>query len=165
MLRAPVSAEGRHIQPGREGRERMSLGPVHFMVVAFPGNKFKGEILPELAELVEKGLVRVMDLAFVKKDADGSILCLEIEDLNPDEATPFGRFEKEIGDLINEEDMLAAAEALEPGSSAAVMVWENLWAKPFAEALRRADGALVAYDAIPHQVILAAMEYAGTASE
>ncbi len=141
----------------------MSLGPVHFMVLAFPGNKFKGEILPELGRLVESKTIRIMDLAFVKKDADGSILALEIEDLNTDEAAPFAALEKEIGDLINEEDLVAAAEALEPGSSAAVMVWENLWAKPFADTLRGAEGVLLAYEHIPLDVISAAIEYAETA--
>lgn len=136
------------------------MGPVHFMVVAFPGNKFKGEILPELGRLVESKTIRIMDLAFVKKDADGSILALEIEDLNTDEAAPFAAFEKEIGDLINEEDLLAAAEALEPGSSAAVMVWENLWAKPFADTLRGAGGVLLGYEHIPLDVIKDAMEFA-----
>ena len=143
----------------------MSLGPVHFMVVAFPGNQFKGEILPELGRLVENKTIRIMDLAFVKKDADGSMVALEIEDLNTDEAAPFAAFEKEIGDLINEEDLIAAAEELEPGSSAAVMVWENLWAKPFADMLRAADGMLLAYDHIPQDVIVAAMEYTGAPTE
>jgi hypothetical protein len=135
------------------------------MVVAFPGNKFKGEILPELGRLVENKTIRIMDLAFVKKDADGSILALEIEDLNTDEAAPFAAFEKEIGDLINEEDLVAAAEELEPGSSAAVMVWENLWAKPFAAKLRDAGGVLIGYEHIPQDVMTAAMEYTGAAAE
>jgi len=143
----------------------MSLGPVHFMVVAFPGSKFKGEILPELGRLVENEMVRVMDLAFVKKDEDGSILALEIEDLNTDEAAPFAAFEKQIGDLINEEDLMLAADMLEPGSAAAVMVWENLWAKPFVDALRNAEGVLLGYEHIPMDVISAAMEYSGAAIE
>ena len=106
-----------------------SLGPIQYIVVGFPGNNFKGEIIPALGDLVKAGTIRVMDLAFVKKDADGSMLIVELEELADDEAAPFGAFEKQIGDLLNDEDLLVAAEALEPGSSAAVLVWENLWAK------------------------------------
>jgi uncharacterized membrane protein len=134
-----------------------SLGPVQYIVVGFPGNKFKGEIIPELGNLVKSGLIRVMDLAFVQKADDGSIVCMELEDLNDDDAAPFGAFEKQIGDLLNEDDLVVAAEALEPNSSAAVLVWENLWAKKFADALRAAEGVLVAWDRIPYEVVEAAM--------
>jgi hypothetical protein len=135
-----------------------SLGPVQYIVVGFPGNKFKGEILPALGDLVQKGLVRVMDLAFAAKDADGTVVCMEFEDLVKEESSPFAAFENMIGDLISENDLLLAADELEPGSSAAVLVWENLWAKPFAEALQNADGALVAYDRIPYEVIQAVIK-------
>jgi hypothetical protein len=134
-----------------------SLGPIQYIVLGFPGNKFKGEIIPALGELVEAGTIRVMDLAFVKKDADGSILVMELEDLADDEAAPFGAFEKQIGDLLNEEDLLAAADALEPGSSAGVLVWENVWARKFAEAVRGADGMLMAWDHIPYEAVQAVM--------
>jgi Family of unknown function (DUF6325) len=137
-----------------------SLGPVQYIVVGFPGNKFKGEIIPELGNLVKAGLVRVMDLAFVQKTEDGSIVTLELEDLNDDEGAPFASFEKQIGDLLNQDDLVIAAEALETNSSAAVLVWENLWARKFADALRAAGGVLVAYDRIPYEVIEAAMAVA-----
>jgi hypothetical protein len=91
-----------------------SLGPIQYIVLGFPGNKFKGEIIPALGDLVQADVIRVMDLAFVKKDADGSVLIIELEDLANDEAAPFGAFERQIGDLLNEEDLLAAAAALEP---------------------------------------------------
>jgi len=133
------------------------LGPIQYIVVGFPGNKFRGDILPELNNLVKSGLVRVMDLAFVQKTADGSILAMELEDLNADDAAPFAAFEKQIGDLLNEEDLMVAADALDPNSSAAVLVWENLWAKPFARVVREADGVLVAYDRIPYEVVEAAI--------
>jgi hypothetical protein len=142
-----------------------SLGPVQYIVVGFPGNKFKGEIIPELGSLVKAGLIRVMDLAFVMKDADGNILCMELEDLNEDDAAPFAAFEKQIGDLLNEEDLIIAAEALEPDSSAAVLVWENLWAKKFAQTLRDAGGVLVAWDRIPYEVVQAAMDAAEKPAE
>ncbi len=137
----------------------MSLGPVEYIVVGFPGNKFKGDILPALGELVSDGLIRIMDLAFVRKDADGSVLALELEDLATEEAEAFA-FEKAIGDLLNEEDLMLIADRLEPDSSAAVLIWENLWARRFAETVREADGILVDYDRIPYDVVQAAIEYA-----
>jgi len=142
-----------------------SLGPIQYIVVGFPGNKFKGEIIPALGDLVKAGLIRVMDLAFVQKDADGSMLIVELEELADDEAAPFGAFEKEIGDLLNDDDLLAAAEALEPGSSAAVLVWENLWASKFADALRGADGVLMAWDHIPYEAVQAVMAAAKKPAE
>jgi Family of unknown function (DUF6325) len=142
-----------------------SLGPVQYIVVGFPGNKFKGEILPALGELVQSGTIRVMDLAFVQKAADGSILMMELEDLAEDEAAPFAAFEKQIGDLLSEEDLLLAARALEPDSSAAVLVWENLWARKFADALRDAGGVLAAFDRIPYEVIQAAIAAAPKSAE
>ena len=134
-----------------------SLGPIQYIVLGFPGNKFTGEIIPALGDLVKAGIIRVMDLAFVKKDADGSVLIMELEDLAEDEAAPFGAFEKEIGDLLNEEDLLAAATALEPGSSAAALIWENVWARKFADAVRGADGMLMAWDHIPYEAVQAVM--------
>ncbi len=133
-----------------------TLGPVQYVVIGFPGNKFKGEILPALGDLVQAGLIRVMDLAFVQKTADGSLLAMELEDLADDDAAPFAAFEKAIGDLLNEEDLMIAAEALEPNSSAAVLVWEDVWARKFAQTLRDAGGVLVAYDRIPYEVVQAA---------
>ncbi len=137
----------------------MSLGPVEYIVVGFPGNNFKGDILPALGDLVENGTIRVMDLAFVKKDADGSVLAFELEDLATEEAEAFA-FEKAVGDLLNEADLMLIADKLEPGSSAAVLIWENLWARRFAETVREADGILVDYDRIPYDVVQAAIDYA-----
>ncbi len=142
-----------------------SLGPIQYIVLGFPGNKFKGEIIPALGDLVKAGTIRVMDLAFVKKDPDGSMLIVELEELADDEAAPFGAFEKEIGDLLNDDDLLAAAEALEPGSSAAVLVWENLWARTFANAVRGADGQLMAWDHIPYEAVQAVMAAAKKPAE
>ncbi len=143
----------------------VSLGPIQYIVLGFPGNKFKGEIVPALGDLVKAGIIRVMDLAFVKKDADGSMLIVELEELADDEAAPFGAFEKQIGDLLNDEDLLAAAEALEPGSSAAVLIWENLWARKFADAVRGADGVLMAWDHIPYEAVQAVMAAAKKPAE
>jgi translation initiation factor IF-2 len=137
-----------------------SLGPVEYIVVAFPGNKFKGEIIPALGDLVQSGLIRVMDLALVAKDADGSTVAMELEDLATQEGSKFAAFEKEVGDLLSEDDLIKAAEELEPNSSAAVLVWENIWARKFAKTLRDADGVLVHYDRIPYDVIEAVIEAA-----
>jgi len=142
-----------------------SLGPIQYIVLGFPGNKFKGEIIPALGDLVKAGTIRIMDLAFVSKDEDGSILIVELEDLADDEAAPFGAFEKQIGDLLNEEDLIVAAEALEPNSSAAVLVWENLWARKFADAVRGADGLLMAWDHIPYEAVQAVMAAANKPAE
>jgi hypothetical protein len=142
----------------------MSLGPVEYIVVGFPENKFKGDILPALGDLVDNGTIRVMDLAVVKKDADGSVLAFEIEDLAAEEAEAFA-FEKAIGDLINEEDLMRVGEELEPNTSAAVLVWENLWARRFAETVKEAGGILVDYARIPHELVQAAIDYANEAKD
>jgi len=137
----------------------MSLGPVEYIVIGFPGNKFKGDILPALGDLVSSGLIRIMDLAFVKKDADGSILAFEFEELATEEAEAFA-FEKAIGDLLNEEDLMLIGDELEPDTSAAVLIWENLWARRFAETVREAGGVLIDSNRIPYDVIQAAIDYA-----
>ena len=140
----------------------MSLGPVEYIVIGFPKNQFKGDILPALGDLVESGTIRVMDLAFVKKDPDGSVLAFELEDLAAEEAEAFA-FEKAIGDLLNEEDLMLIADQLKPGSSAAVLIWENLWARRFADTLREAGGVLVDSDRIPYELVQAAIDYANEA--
>lgn len=137
----------------------MSLGPVEYIVIGFPGNKFKGDILPALGDLVSSGLIRIMDLAFVKKDADGSILAFEFEELATEEAEAFA-FEKAIGDLLNEDDLMLIGDELEPDTSAAVLIWENLWARRFAETVREAGGVLIDSNRIPYDVIQAAIDYA-----
>ena len=137
----------------------MSLGPVEYIVIGFPGNKFKGDILPALGDLVSSGLIRIMDLAFVKKDADGSIMAFEFEELATEEAEAFA-FEKAIGDLLNEDDLMLIGDELEPDTSAAVLIWENLWAQRFAETVREAGGVLVDSNRIPYDVIQAAIDYA-----
>jgi hypothetical protein len=134
------------------------LGPVDYLVVEFPGNEFKGEILPELADLVQRGIVRVLDLVVIKKEEDGSFEAFEFGD--PD-AGPLGEvreLETELADLLSEDDVTAVAQTLEPGSVAGLLVYENLWAAPFASAVRRAGGQLVANGRIPVQALLGALE-------
>ena len=142
----------------------MTLGPVEYVVVAFPGNKFTGKVAPALADLVESGTIRIMDLAFVTKDADGNVLGFELTDLDDDEARAFDGIGGDGADLISEEDLHAIGEELEPNNSAAMLVWENVWATKFADAMREADGELLDHDRIPHEVLQAAVDWAAEAT-
>jgi hypothetical protein len=134
------------------------LGPVDWIVVEFPGSKFNGEIAPALADLVERDLVRVLDLLVLKKESDGTLEAFELSDLDEAEVGGFRSHEQELAMLLSEEDVTAVAAAVEPGSSAAVLVWENKWAAPFGAAVRHAGGQLVASGRIPIQAMLAAIE-------
>ena len=136
------------------------LAPVDYMIVAFPGNQFKGEIAPALADLVEKGTIRIIDLAFVAKDADGNIGAFELTDIDPEVRQGFENMGVEVNGLFNEEDLQAAGEELEPNSSAALLVWENLWAKDVAQAIRDAGGELLDFERLPHEVVQAARDAA-----
>ena len=134
------------------------LGPVDWIVVEFPGSKFNGEMAPALRDLVERNLIRVLDLLVLKKDRDGSIEAFELSDLDDSEVGELRAYEAELAMLLSEDDVSAVAAAIEPGSSAAVLVWENTWAAPFASAARRAGGLLVASGRIPTQALLGAIE-------
>jgi Family of unknown function (DUF6325) len=134
------------------------LGPVDWIVVEFPGSRFNGQIAPALLDLVERDLVRVLDLLVLKKDDDGSLEAFELSDLDEGEIGGFREYESELAMLLSEEDVTSLAAAIEPGSSAAVLVWENTWAAPFASAVRRSGGQLVASGRIPIQALLAAVE-------
>ena len=127
-------------------------------MVEFPGSKFNGEIAPALRDLVEGGMIRVLDLLVLKKDEDGALEAFELTDLDPGEVGEFRSYADELAMLLSEDDVTAVAAAIEPGSSAAVLVWENTWAAPFAFAVRRSGGQLVASGRIPVQAILAAIE-------
>ncbi|MDH6577802.1 DUF6325 family protein [Kitasatospora sp. MAP5-34] len=140
------------------------VGPVEYIVIAFPGNRFNGEIVPELMRLVENGTVRILDLTFVRKDADGTVSYQELEALGPDEASPFDSLDGEIGGLFSEEDLAIIAEELIPDSSAALLVWENTWAATVAAAVRRAGGLLVQHERIPAPVVAQALEAAAAAT-
>src|SRR6478752_4691200 len=134
------------------------LGPVDYLVVEFPGSEFRGEILPELADLVQRGIVRVLDLVVIKKAPDGGFEAFEFDD---DDAGPLGEIrelETEFAELLSEDDVAAVAETLEPGSAAGLLVYENLWAAGFASAVRRAGGQLVANGRIPVQALIGAIE-------
>ena len=137
----------------------MEIGPVDYMVVAFPGNDFQGDIAPALADLVDAGTIRIVDLAFVSKDAEGNIAALEMTELAPDVSSALEKLGVEVQGLLNEDDLVSTAEALEPNSSAALLVWENVWARDVAQAMRDAGGILVAFERIPHEIVQAAREW------
>jgi hypothetical protein len=134
------------------------LGPVDYMIVAFPGNKFKGEIVPALADLVENGTIRIIDLAFVGKNAAGDVVAFELLDLDPEVKKAFEDMGVEVNGLLNEDDLMSTGEKLDPDTSAALLVWENLWARNVADGLRNAGGILVDFQRIPHEVVQAARD-------
>src|SRR5512146_2508262 len=134
------------------------LGPVDWIVVEFPGSRFKGEIAAALGELMERGIVRVLDLLLIRKGDDGTLDFHELSDLDESEIGGLRAYEGELATLLTEDDVTAAAAAVEPGSTAALLVWENSWAAPFGSAVRRAGGQLVASGRIPVQALLAAIE-------
>jgi Family of unknown function (DUF6325) len=136
------------------------IGPVDYMIVAFPGNRFKGEIAPALADLVDAGTIRIIDIAFVGKDADGDTVAFELTELDPEVQKGLDNLGIEVEGLFNEDDLRDAGEALEPNSSAALLVWENVWAREVGQALRNAGGELVAFERLPHDVVQAAREWA-----
>lgn len=134
------------------------LGPVDWIVVEFPGSRFKGEIAPALADLVDRGIVRVLDLLLIRKGDDGSLDFFELSDLDESEIGSLRAYETVLADLLSLEDVESVAAAVDPGSTAALLVWENTWAAPFGSAVRRAGGQLVASGRIPVQAMLAAIE-------
>jgi Family of unknown function (DUF6325) len=134
------------------------LGPVDWIVVEFPGSTFNGEIAPALRDLVDRDVVRVLDLLVLKKDSDGRLEAFELSDLDTSEIGELRGYESQLAMLLSEDDVTAVAAAIEPGSSAAVLVWENTWAAPFASAVRHSGGQLVASGRIPIQALLAAVE-------
>jgi hypothetical protein len=138
-----------------------TMGPVEYVVLAFPGNHFTGEVAPALSALTADGTIRIIDLVFLTKDVDGRVAMFEVEQL--DELEAFMALDGEVGGILTTDDALHAAEALEPNSSAALLVWEDRWAKPLVDALRRADGVLVEGGRIPADLIDAAMTAATAA--
>src|ERR1700733_5658849 len=133
----------------------MTMGPVSYTVVAFPGNQFHGAIAPEVERLVASGLVRVLDLVFVAKDEQGDTLSLECDQL--DELAVFGELEGEVGGLVNMEDLDHVAAQLPEDNSALIIVWEDLWAKPLADAVRESGGVVVDTARIPAPLVEAAL--------
>lgn len=145
------------------GDELSEMGPIDYLLVEWRGRQPTGEAMPHLIDLVDRGLIRVLDLAFIAKAEDGSVATLEISDLG-DEVEAFAAFEGASSGLLGDDDIGEAAGALEPGTSAALLVFENRWAAPFAAAVRNSGGQLVASGRIPIQAVLAALDAAESGS-
>ena len=135
------------------------MGPIDYLLIEWPGRQPTGEAAPFLVDLVERGLIRILDLAVIAKAEDGSVAGLEISDLGQ-QVEELKVFEGASSGLLSEDDTAEAAAALEPGTSAALLVFENAWAAPFASALRRSCAQLVASGRIPVQAVLAALDAA-----
>ena len=138
--------------------ELEELGPVDYLVVEFPAEtaNFTGEMAAELAALAEQGTIRILDVLILRKDDDGSIEAFEIDDL--DAVDELVALEAEIAEILAAEDVMHLAESMAAGTTAGVVVWENAWAAPFASAVRRSGGQLVATGRIPTQAIIASLE-------
>jgi hypothetical protein len=133
------------------------MGPIDFILVEWPGKQPTGEAAPYLVDLVERGIIRVLDLAFVTKAKDGSVAGMDIKDVG-EQVEEMKVFEGASSGVLGDDDIEEAAAALEPGTSAALLVYENRWAAPFAAAVRRSGGQLVASGRIPVQAVLAALD-------
>ena len=136
------------------------LGPVEYLVVDFPGNRFTGHIAPAIADLVERGLVRILDLVFVKKDPDGAVTCFEFDQL--DEVAAFTTIEGDADGLLSDDDVVELAATIPADSSALFVVWEDLWAARLGDAVRAAGGELVTGGRIPYQLVDAVMSEIAT---
>jgi hypothetical protein len=135
------------------------LGPIDYLIVEWPGRQPTGEAAPYLVDLVDRGIIRVLDMAFISKDEDGNVRAIEIDEV-AGQVEEMAVFQGASSGLLSDDDTTEAGEALEPGTSAALLVYENSWAAPFAAAVRRSGGQLVASGRIPVQGLLAALEAA-----
>ncbi len=138
--------------------EAGALGPISYLIVEFPGNQMTGGGLTVLLDLVDRGVIRILDLMFVRRDADGSIEALELQDLDADGQFDLAVFEGVSSGLLDESDLEDAKSAIEPGSSAGILIFENRWAAPFTAALRRGKAQLVAAGYIPLDDIVASLD-------
>jgi len=138
-------------------------GPIDYLVVEFPGNRMTGEGFPLLVDLVDAGIIRILDLVFATRELDGSVTVLDISDFDGDGELDLAIFQGAASGLLGSEDLDEATSILEPGNSAGILVYENVWAAPFAAALRRGGAQLVASGRIPVQAILASLDAAEAA--
>jgi hypothetical protein len=143
---------------GRETEEPTALGPISYLIVEFPGSKMTGEGFPILVDLVDRGVIRILDLVFVSRGMDGSIQAVALEDLDHDGEFDLAIFEGVSSGLIDHSDIADATSVIEPGSSAGILIFENRWATPFVHALRRGEAQLVAAGYIPQDTIVASLD-------
>jgi hypothetical protein len=135
-----------------------AIGPVSYLIVEFPGSKMTGEGLPILVDLVDRGLIRILDLLFVKRDEDGTLTTAELTDIDGDGELDLMVFEGAASGLLDESDLADAATVVEPGSSAAILLFENRWATPFTQALRRGGAEVVAAGYVPLDALAASLD-------
>ncbi len=140
--------------------ETEALGPVRYLIVEFPGNKMTGEGLPILLDLVDRGLVRILDLVFVTRDQNGSVQMIEVGDIDHDGSFDFAVFAGVSSGLIDQSDLDDAAGAIAPGSSAGILIFENRWATDFVQAIRRGGAELLAAGYIPQDALVASIDAA-----
>jgi len=138
-------------------------GPIDYLLVEWPGKQPNGEVAPYLIDLVDRGLIRILDLTFIVKGEDGSVAGVAVGDFDGDGVPDLAVFEGASSGLISDEDIDEAGGALAPGTAAALLVYENVWAGPFAAAVRRSGGELVASGRIPVQQLIAALDAAEAA--
>jgi hypothetical protein len=135
-----------------------ALGPISYLIVEFPGNKMTGEGFPALVDLVDRGLIRILDLTFVTRNDDGSVVAVELADLDGDGSLDLAIFEGASSGLLDESDRAEAAAAIEPGSSAGILLFENRWAVPFVQALRNSDAQVIAAGYVPVDAMLESLD-------
>jgi hypothetical protein len=135
----------------------MTTGPVEFIEIMFPGNQFNSDIVPALRELVDNGTIKIIDLLFLKKDAEGNVQVFELDALTGEESAPFDDLDGIIGELLSTDDIQLAAQNLPNNCSAGLLVWENVWAARFADAVRAANGVVVVNERVPRAALEAAL--------
>jgi uncharacterized membrane protein len=131
----------------------MTFGPIDFIALEFPGNRFRGEILPDLFELADKEIIRIIDLVTITKDQDGQVTVRELRELDPGHIEMFNPLKAEVNQMITESDIAMIAEKLADNSTAGILLIENLWAKKTQQAMIDANGRLVMFERIPHDVV------------
>jgi hypothetical protein len=135
-----------------------STGPISYLIVEFPGNKMTGEGFAHLVDLVDRGIIRILDLTFITRDTDGTTRTLKLSDLDQDGTLDLAVFDGASSGLLDAGDLADAGSVIDPGSSAGVLLFENRWAIPFVQSLRAADAQLVAAGYIPQDAIVAALD-------
>ena len=131
----------------------MAFGPIEMLMIRFPGDQISADLVPAMSELVNGGLVRIVDLLFIRKDAEGSVTVFELGDLAPELAGQYAPLLQDVTELMNEEDAHELAASLDNGSSAGIMLFENIWATRFAQAVRDSNGEVLLSQRIPNTVI------------
>jgi len=144
--------------PRVQSDEPNAMGPISYLIVEFPGSKMTGEGFPILLDLVDRGVIRILDLRFVSRAMDGSIRAVELRDIDRDGQFDLAKFEGASSGLLDDTDIADARSVIEPGSSAGILIFENRWATPFTQALRRGDAELIAAGYIPQDTIAASLD-------